>query len=106
LRGPRVAQEATKRRRVPTGPKFGPVIFLAVEETELQRGEIGRGDLSRATQHVTMAWHAVPVVGDRAEPNALCGFKWTERPSQAWDPSALERCPDCSKAIAELKPKD
>lgn len=82
----------------------GPVDFLATEETQLlQRGAMGHADLTRTAQRVTMAWHAVPVLNDGPAPIALCGFKWSQQPTQPWHPNSLTRCPDCSRRIAELK---
>jgi len=78
--------------------------FRAAEESQLlQRGAMGRGDLYRTAQRVTMAWHAVPVLDEDPEPVALCGFKWSREPTQRWHPNSLARCPDCARKIAELE---
>ncbi len=58
-----------------------------------------------ADHRVTMAWHAVPLIGETPGTLALCGFRWVERPIRSWDPGLFVRCVDCARRIAELAEK-
>ncbi len=92
---PRNRAGRTPSPTIAVGPTGPTVTFLAAEESLVAR----RDD---ADHPVTMAWHAVPVVGEAPARLALFGFRWVERPIRSWDPSLFVRCPDWARKIAEL----